>query len=108
VAKIGVTETSGKITMSKPPFVVNKATSVSGRYLFVNSNLVAKNEPPEIVKDRSIVDVYDLSNGAYRYSFYVFDYMHSRMESFKVKDSILIATFRNHVVRYDLPSAHRR
>jgi hypothetical protein len=106
VAKIEVSETGGNITMSKPPFVVNKGTCVDARLLFVNSNLVAQNESEEIAKNRSVIDVYDISDGSYRYSFYIYDQAEGKMQSFKVKDSTLIAVFRNSLVRYNLATKY--
>jgi hypothetical protein len=105
LAKIEVSEVDGKTTMSKPPFVVNKAICVDGDNLFVQSNLVAQNESPEDVDDQSVVDVYNIQDGSYRYSFYVPDQDHTKMRSFKVRDTLLFAVFPNQVVRYNL--AHK-
>jgi hypothetical protein len=106
VAKIAVAETDGKIIMSKPPFVVNRTTSVAGKHLFVNSNLVARNESAEVVKNRSVIDVYDITDGSYLYSFYIYDEAKEKMQSFMVQDSFLIATFKNYVARYDLATPY--
>ena len=101
-ARISVTEIGGKITMSKPPFNVNKGTCVSGELLFVNSNLVARNESPDEVGDRSVIDVYNIPRATYLYSFYIHDQANTKMQGFKVKGSILVAVFPNYIVRYDL------
>jgi hypothetical protein len=101
-ARISVAELNGNITMSKPPFNVNKGTCVSGEFLFVHSNLVARNESPNEVDDRSVIDVYNIRNATYLYSFYIYDHTNVKMQGFKVKNSILIAVFPNYIVRYDL------
>jgi hypothetical protein len=105
-AKIEVSGVDGKITMSKPPLVVNKAMCVDGANLFVQSNLVAQNESKEEVRDRSVIDVYNIPDGSYRYSFYVFDQDNTKMRSFKVRDTILFAVFPNQVVRYNLANKY--
>lgn len=106
VAKIEVAEAGGKITMSKPPFVVNKSACVDGSNLFVQSNLVARNEVIDDIKNKSVVDVYNIKDGSYRFSFYIADRDKRKLESFKVKDSILIAKFPLHIARYDLVSKY--
>lgn len=103
-ARIAVSEVDGKITMSKPPFLVNKGTCVDGANLFVNSNLVARNELADEAIDRSVIDVYNILDGSYRYSFYVPDQENVKMRSFRVQGNALFAVFQNTVIRYDLAS----
>jgi hypothetical protein len=106
VAKISVAETGGKITMSKPPLVVNKGTCVDGKYLFVRSNLAAKNESPAEFKNRSVIDVYNILDGSYRFSFYIENHDSKRLQNFKVNGTVLVATFSDAMVQYDLPSQY--
>ena len=106
VAKISVSEMHGKITMAKPPLMVNREAYVYGKYLFVHSNLMARNESLENFKNNSVVDVYDLSNASYRFSFYVENYNGLKMQQFKVSGLSFIALFRDVVVKYDLPSRY--
>lgn len=105
-AKIEVAELDGKITMAKPPFAVNNDARVTGKYLFVQSNLLAKNESMDKSKARSVIDVYDITDGSYRYSFYINNHEGSRMQEFAVSQSTLVARFRNAIVTYDLPSRY--
>lgn len=106
VAKISVAEVGGNITMSKPPLAVNTNARVSGKYLFVQSNLMAKNESQEDIKERTVIDVYNLFDSSYAFSFYVQDESGSSMESFIVNDLTLAAVFKNTLVLYDLPSKY--
>jgi len=106
LAKISVAEVDGKITMSKPPFVVNKGTWVDGAYLFVHSNLVAKNESADKFVKRSVIDVYSIIDGSYRFSFYIDHINGSRMQNFRVRDGLLVATFPGYIARYDIPKKY--
>lgn len=103
VAKISVSETKGKITMAKPPLMVNRGTFVYGKYLFVHSNLMARNESIDIFKNNSVVDVYDLSDASYRYSFYIEHHNELKMRQFKVVGHIFIAMFNDVFIRYEIP-----
>lgn len=102
VAKIEVTETNDKITMSKPPLVVNKSGCMDGDNLFVQSNLVARNEDINESKSKSVIDVYNINDGSYRFSFYIPDRGKDKLESFRVKDTTLITKFPHHVARHRL------
>lgn len=106
VAKITVSEQDGKINMSKPPLIVNKRIDVDGKYLFVNSNLVAKNELESESRNGSVIDVYNILDGSYRFSFRIDDFEASKMQAFRVNRTTLIAVFPSHVVRYDIPAKY--
>jgi hypothetical protein len=102
VARISTIEIEGKITMSKPPFVVNKFSFVDGKNLFVHSNLVARNESIDYAAHQSVIDIYNIIDGVYRFSFYVPDHENTKMRSFHVRGSTFFAVFPNHIVRCDL------
>ena len=106
IARISVSETDDKITMSKPPFVVNKGTCTDGKYLFVHSNLVAKNESVKESSNHSTIDVYNILDGSYLFSFYIDHIEEEKMQNFQVKDTALIAMFNTHIARYGLPSKY--
>lgn len=102
VAKISVAEIGGEIKMSKPPLIVNKGTCIDGKYLFVHSNLKARNESIDQAKNNSVVDIYDVLDGHYLYSFHVENIEGTKMQFFRVAKHVLVATFPEHIVQYDL------
>lgn len=106
VAKIEVTEQDGKITMSKPPLSVNKGAYVDGKYLFIRSNLAAKNETTEEFNKRSVIDVYNLLDGSYRFSFYIDNHEGLKMRDFVVKDNTLVSIFKGYVIIHYIPAKY--
>ena len=106
VAKIEVAEAAGQITMSKPPLVVNRSACVDDHNLFVNSNLVARNEETEHVKHKNVIDVYNIYDGSYRFSFYISGRGKDKMEMFRVKDNILIAKFPRYISKHHLAPSY--
>lgn len=108
IAKIEVSEIDGKIVMSKPPFIVNKGVSVDSENLFVHSNLIAQNESVEEMDKRSVIDVYNILDGSYRFSFHIHDQGDNEMQTFKVRETTLIVIFPNEIVRYDLNPEYLR
>ncbi|MEJ0031507.1 MAG: hypothetical protein WDO15_14545 [Bacteroidota bacterium] len=92
--------------MSKPPLVVNKGTGIDGKYLYVHSNLTARNESVDYAKNNSVIDIYNILDGHYVCSFYIENINGTRLQSFKVKNHVLIAVFPEYIARYDLNREH--
>lgn len=84
--------------------IVNLGDCTAGDYLYVRSNLLAKNDNQEILNQESVIDVYDLTNNTYRFSFSLRNYRDKvAMRDFMVFDNeILIALYGNYLVKYDL------
>lgn len=100
--KVSTINSSNTRTMSAPPMVVNGLSSVSNGYLFVNSKLLAKNEAEGDFNSASVIDVYNLTDGTYKLSFYVHDFNKKKMINFKVIDGNLLAIFDHYVIIYKL------
>jgi len=69
--KIATIKSTNSRTLASPPFVVNNQTSVYKQWLFVNSSLLALNDDPDTFNTTSIIDVYDIVNAKYLFSFYI-------------------------------------
>jgi hypothetical protein len=57
--------------LAEPPPIVNKKSTVSEKYLFINSGLKANNEEKELFSEYSVIDVYSVEDGKYQFSFYL-------------------------------------
>lgn len=103
-AKIKIAKISSKnsSTMSAPPLKVNKKSYVFGNWLFVNSGLMAKNDDEIFFEQAAIIDVYDLSNRSYEFSFPVYNHENRSLREFWVDDNLLVAMIDHFVVTYDL------
>jgi hypothetical protein len=103
--KIGHTSSDNKNKlMDKKSTNVRSCTF--GNYLFIRSNLLARNDDKEQLVNGAIIDVYDLRNNAYRYSFTLPNLNgEKRLRDFIVFDKMLIALYDHHMVRYDLQPA---
>jgi len=95
---------NGRKTFARPPLIVNKATAVSNGLLFVNSALPGQFDSEEVWKKASIIDVYDLKDGAYRSSFPIYDIDGKKINSFIVYNNYLYALIDDKLVRYGLRS----
>ncbi|WP_269239864.1 MauE/DoxX family redox-associated membrane protein [Flavobacterium limnophilum] len=100
--KIAYLPERGIKQFSAPPFTVNVSSSVFNNLLFVHSNLEGKFESQKMWEQASVVDVYDIVENSYQFSFYVYHHNRQKMRSFVVTDSHLFALIDNQIVAYSL------
>lgn len=98
IAEVG----KSKVTkLAKRALVVNKSSTVSGNYLYVNSLLPGQYDAESVWKNASIIDRYDLTKKSYQSSFYVYHIKNKKMRSFIVIDNYLYALINNYLVCYE-------
>lgn len=100
--KIGKISSRNSYTMTAPPLVVNRLSCLSGDYLYIHSNLLARNEDAERFEHESVVDVYSLSgSGGYQFSLYIPPYKGRKLRSFSViGNTLLLALYDHTIVAY--------
>jgi uncharacterized membrane protein YphA (DoxX/SURF4 family) len=91
--------------LARRPLVVNRLAAVYDNLLFVNSGIPGKYESNQMWKMASIVDVYNLSDGSYAESFYIYDVDGKKLKSFVVEGNRLYALIGNHILSYRLNGA---
>lgn len=103
-AKLSVVKikAKGQRKLAKPPLFVNKSSAVSKDLLFVNSAIPGRYEDDKIWKSASIIDVYDIAQKRYLFSFSIYDIKGKKLKSFVIQGNKLIALIGSHIVRYDL------
>lgn len=96
------------ITLASKPKYVNKRTCVYGNYLFIHSNVMAKNDIPALFESAAIIDAYDLRDNKYRFSFYIYNENDSGPREFQIlNDSTLIVLRGNLIVKSRLNPQQR-
>ncbi|AWG22850.1 hypothetical protein FFWV33_15600 [Flavobacterium faecale] len=88
--------------MTAPPFIVNKTMTVYDNLLFVASALPGKYEAIELWETATIIDVYDLANNSYLFSFPIYNIGKEKMKSFNIHNKKLYAILGTHLVVYQL------
>lgn len=81
---------------------MNKYATTYGNYLFVNSKLPGRYETQETWSKNSIIDVYDMVNDTYRFSFMIRDIDGEKLKMFLVTGEYFIGLIGNHAVLYKL------
>ncbi|WP_448103449.1 hypothetical protein [Pedobacter panaciterrae] len=91
-----------KITMSAPPMVVNKQCAINDEFLFINSGMRADNETLTMNKLGSPIDVYNVSNGKYKFSFYLPNFDGKKLTDFRVYGQSLYVLYDHYLYKYQL------
>lgn len=94
---VGETEHSREIEQA---LVVNNKSFIYGQHLYVYSNLLAANEAIEHFENNTVIDVYDLNNAHYLYSFYLPRYQEQKVHAFVLFEHKLVALYDTYLVGY--------
>lgn len=85
--------------------LVNKGSCVYGDKIYVNSNLLAKNESIESFEKSTAIDVYNYKERHYLYSVSIPEYRGQKVREFIITgDNELMALQGNYLVKYHLPN----
>lgn len=97
------TSNSGQIrTIENQPVIVNEQSTTRGDYLFIKSNRLGRFEPEEMLKDASIIDVYNLKTKSYDFSFYLYHYKGEPIKTFTIYQNRLIGLSENYLITFRL------
>lgn len=81
-----------ELKMSEKPVYVNKAAATAGNYLFILSDRMGKNERREMYAQADIIDVYDVRDLTYSYSFYMHHFKSTPITEIHADGDYLIGT----------------
>ncbi|QDW27245.1 hypothetical protein FFJ24_021405 [Pedobacter sp. KBS0701] len=90
----------GELGMASPMAIVNRKSCLEGDWLYVNSGLRADNESVNDFELNSPIDVYNVKNGKYLFSFYLPKYKGDWVTNFTISKGKLLATYKQGIVLY--------
>jgi hypothetical protein len=91
-------------TLAAPALKVNNHGAASRNLLYVQSNLLSRNENAEAFEQSSVTDVYNLTKQSYLYSFYLPAFKKKKATEFVCIADNLYALCGSYLVRYQLPA----
>ncbi|KAB5488927.1 hypothetical protein FOT42_009965 [Flagellimonas hadalis] len=100
--KVATLQKSNQRKMAAPPLIVNKRAAVGNGLLFVQGNLLGRNESEFMWNRASVIDVYDLMDLSYVLSFYVHHIRGEPLKDFLVSEGNFIGIFDQTLVTYKL------
>lgn len=86
--------------MNKPPFEVNKKSTLHNGVLFNESNLMGQFESHNMWREASIIDMYRIDRQEYLGSFYVQNRGKNKMSEMLASDNYLFVLSGNEMLRY--------
>jgi len=84
--------------------LVHRLSATSGAYLYVNSERLGKYEAVEDLYSASIIDVYQLKNSSYSFSFYIYHQPYEKLHQFAIYKDLLVALVGDTLWLYRLKS----
>lgn len=106
--KIVTMEGSGDTRLAAPPLIVNRQIGAEGGVLFVQSMLRGKHESKKVWQTAGAIDLYDLSNGHYLSSFYVYHSDKNQLKEFTVTETALYGILGNSIQKYSFGEPVRK
>ena len=100
--KVASIKSANQITLSAPPVYVNKQSTANEKYLFIHSALKADNETDDMHENGAAIDVYAISDGKYKLSFYLPDFNGRKLTDFRVYGQLLYALYDHYLYKYQL------
>lgn len=71
--------------------MVNRKSTTDGHFLYINSDRLGKYEDEEALISSSIIDVYDIRDNSYAFSFYIYHQPGKKLRQFKIYKNYLTA-----------------
>lgn len=100
--KVAALAAEGRSTLASPSGVVNRLSCIDGKWIYVNSKLMANNEKRSAFDSLSVIDVYSLRDGSYHFSFYLPRLGDAKMRGFRVFNKTLVALYDHYVYTFRL------
>jgi len=94
--------TNNKTKVTGASIIVNKYATIGKNLLCVISNRLGAFEKSESLDRATIVDVYNLTNQTYQFSFYIYNYKNQAVSQFIIHNNNLFAIMENYLVQYHL------
>lgn len=88
--------------LSQKSVMVNKDAITSGNYLFIRSDRLGRFEPEEILKEATVIDIYNISKNIYEFSIYIYHLKGKKLKSFWVYQNLFIGIMEEQLVTYEL------
>jgi len=93
---------NGEIKMKAPPLIVNKMAAIYNDLLLINSNRLGKYEDKDMLKEASIIDVYNWKKGSYEFSFYLYNIGNVGAKAFELYKDYLVALIDDKLSVYEI------
>ncbi len=81
---------------------VNKQSATYGDYLYIHSDRLGRYEDEEVLQAAGIIDVYNITDNSYVFSFYLYHQAEKKLSEFRIHKDLLVAIVGNRLWLYRL------
>lgn len=99
-------EETGQYKLGAKSVVVNKSSATYGDYLFIESDRLGKFDDADLAEVASIIDVYNIDERTYAFSFYLYHDRDKKLTDLRVEGALLVSTFEETLRLYKLKPAY--
>lgn len=82
--------------------MVNRQSFMYGDFLYIHSDRLGRYEDEEVLRSASIIDVYNITENSYVFSFYLYHQPDKRLNEFRIYKDLLVAIVDNKLWLYRL------
>ena len=82
--------------------IVNRQTATYGNYLYIHSDRLGSYEDDKILHSAGIIDVYNITDNSYAFSFYLFHQRDKKLSAFTIYKDLLVAIVDDRLWLYHL------
>ncbi|MGQ7944145.1 MauE/DoxX family redox-associated membrane protein [Flavobacterium sp. WC2509] len=100
--KVAFIKETGQRKLASIPSTVNQLIAISGNLLFVNSKIMGRYESKKMWKQASIIDIYDINQKTYLFSFYIYNSKKAKIHSMLISENNLYAIIGHQIHKYRL------
>lgn len=98
--------TKNQYKLSGNSVFVNRQTATYGNYLYIHSTRLGRYEDENALRYASIIDIYNLTDNTYAFSFYLYHQIDKKLRQFMVYKDLLVAIVDDTLWLYRLKPKH--
>ncbi|WP_147309586.1 MauE/DoxX family redox-associated membrane protein [Marixanthomonas ophiurae] len=93
---------SNKTKLGAQSLLINAKTATDSHFLYIASPRLGKSEPEELLDVATVIDVYDLIDKSYQFSFYLYHQEGKKMSEFMIRDYKLYALMGDEIIIFKM------
>lgn len=95
-------KSTGQHVLGAKSVVVNRSNATDGDYLFIESDRLGKYGDEDLQQVSNIIDVYNIMNSHYEFSFYIYHERGQHLTDFAISGDLLVAIIGKNILIFKL------
>ena len=95
-------KSTGQHVLGAKSVVVNRSSATDGDYLYIESDRLGKYDDEDLQQVSTIIDVYNIMNNHYEFSFYIYHERGQHLTDFGISGDLLVAIIDKNILIFKL------